>query len=221
MPAAVETATYPTAVWFDPDQPARSAGREIALFRYATRPATKADCAAIASLYRISSDGVADYIWTKLAKPGEDILDVGRRRYERKDTLFSYQNCTIVEIDGVVAGMLVAFPMYVDPAYVEADPVLAPYSELEEDGSYYICGMALLPEYRGHGIGTELLSLAEAHALDRGFHTMSLIVFEQNTGARKLYERSGYLETRRAAVHPHPLIHYTGDALLMVKNLPD
>ncbi len=100
------------------------------------RPADKADAAAIAALYRISSDGVADYIWTKLAEPGEDLLDVGRRRYERENTPFSYQNCTLVEIDGEVAGMLVAFPMHVDPDAVETDPVLAPYGELEEDGSY-------------------------------------------------------------------------------------
>jgi hypothetical protein len=31
------------------------------------RPARKEDCAAIAALYSISSDGVADYIWTRLA----------------------------------------------------------------------------------------------------------------------------------------------------------
>lgn len=184
------------------------------------RPATKADCAAIARLYSISSDGVADYVWTKLAAPGEDILDVGRRRYEREDTLFSYQNCTVVDVDGRVAGMLVAFPMHVDPNYVESDPVLAPYGALEEDNSYYICGMALFPEYRGQGIGTGLLALAEQHAREKGFSRLSLIVFEKNAGAKQLYERSGYRETKRAAVHPHPLIHYTGDALLMVKDLP-
>lgn len=184
------------------------------------RPATKADCGAIARLYSISSDGVADYIWTQLARPGEDILDVGRRRYEREDTLFSYRNCTVVDVDGKVAGMLVAFPMHVDPDATETDPVLAPYSELEEDNSYYICGMALFPEYRGQGIGTELLALAEAHARDKGFDKLSLIVFEQNAGAKKLYERSGYREVQRAAIHPHPLIHYTGDAILMVKGLP-
>ena len=44
-----------------------------------TRPATRADCLAIARLYSVASDGVANYIWTKLAQPGEDILDVGRR----------------------------------------------------------------------------------------------------------------------------------------------
>lgn len=187
--------------------------------RHKIRPATKADCADIARLYSISSDGVADYIWTTLAGPGEDILDVGRRRYEREDTLFSYENCTVVEVDGYVVGMLVAFPMHTDPSDIEEDPVLAAYSELEEDNSYYICGMGLFSDHRGQGIGTELLALAEEHGRDKGFSKLSLLVFEQNTGARKLYERTGYRETRRAPIYPHPLIHYTGDAILMVKNL--
>jgi len=183
------------------------------------RPARRRDCAAIAALYRISSDGVADYIWTRLAGPGEDILAVGRRRYEREDSVFSYRNCTLVEVDGGIAGMVVAFPMHTDPGYVEADPVLAPYSRLEQDNSYYICGMALFPEYRGRGIGSRLLALAEEHGRADGFGTVSLIVFEQNTGALRLYLRAGFREVKRAAVHPHPLIHFSGDAILMVKEL--
>ena len=35
----------------------------------------------------ISSDGVANYVWSKLAAPGEDILEVGRRRYENEHSL--------------------------------------------------------------------------------------------------------------------------------------
>jgi ribosomal protein S18 acetylase RimI-like enzyme len=92
------------------------------------RPARKDDCRKIAELYRISSDGVVDYVWTKLAAPGEDILDAGCRN-------------------------------------------------------------------------------------------ASLIVFEQNGGAARLYRRLGYVETQRERVVPHPLIHHTGDALLMVKQL--
>jgi ribosomal protein S18 acetylase RimI-like enzyme len=182
------------------------------------RPARKEDCATIASLYSISSDGVADYVWTKLAAPGEDIFAVGRRRYEREDTDFSYQNCTLVEAGEKIIGMFVAFPMHVEPAAVEEpDPVLAPYMRLEEDDSYYICGMALFPEHRGRGIGTRLLAFGEQAARERGFRKLSLIVFEQNTGAKRLYERTGYREVRREPVCPHPLIHYTGDAILMVK----
>ncbi|MDX1527745.1 MAG: GNAT family N-acetyltransferase [Gammaproteobacteria bacterium] len=189
--------------------------------RVIIRPAAKADCRPIARLYSISSDGVADYIWTQLAAPGEDIIDVGQRRYEREDSVFSYRNCTVAVHDDEILGMLVAFPMRVDKDAVSADsdPVLAPYSVLEEDGSYYICGMAFFPPYRGHGLGTRFLELAEAQALEKGLPKLSLIVFEQNDGAKRLYLRHGYREVARQPVVPHPLIHYTGDALLMVKAL--
>ena len=186
---------------------------------YSIRPAHKYECRRIAELYRISSDGVADYIWTKLAQPGEDILDVGRRRYERQGTPFSYENCKMVELLGAVVGMLVAFPMRIDAKYKETDPYLVPYSVLEEDQSYYICGMAVDEEHRGKGIGTALLDEAEQTCRHLGLLKLSLIVFEQNVNARRLYERSGYTERRRHSVVPHPLIHYSGDALLMVKDL--
>jgi ribosomal protein S18 acetylase RimI-like enzyme len=183
------------------------------------RPALKSECRRIAELYRVSSDGVADYIWTKSAAPGEDILDIGRRRYEREGIPFSYQNCKLVELNDAVVGMLVAFPMRVDPNYKESDPVLLPYSVLEEDNSYYICGMAVDEAHRGKGMGKMLLDEAERTARSLGFRKLSLIVFEQNVGARRLYERSGYTVTMRHAVVPHPLIHFTGDALLMVKTI--
>lgn len=183
------------------------------------RPACKKDAGTIAALYRIASDGVADYIWSRLAEPGEDLLEVGRRRYERENTAFSYQSCTLVERDDTILGMLSAFPMIVDPDYVETDPVLVPYSELEADGSYYICGMALFPEQRGQGIGSRLLAVAEEQAREKGFGRLSLIVFEQNEGAKRLYDRTGYYEIARAAVVPHPLIRCTGDAILMVKDV--
>jgi ribosomal protein S18 acetylase RimI-like enzyme len=187
--------------------------------KYTLRPAHKADCRRIAELYRISSDGVADYIWAKLAEPGEDLLDVGRRRYEREGTAFSYENCKMVELRGSVVGMLVAFPMEVDEGYVETDPVLVPYRVLEEDQSYYVCGMAVDPEHRRKGIGKALMAEAEKTCRELGLRKLSLIVFEQNADAIRLYERLGYVEKRRHPVIRHPLIHYTGDALLMVKEL--
>jgi ribosomal protein S18 acetylase RimI-like enzyme len=183
------------------------------------RPALKTECRRIAELYRISSDGVADYIWTQAAHVDEDILDVGRRRYEREGIPFSYQNCKLVDLQGEVVGMLVAFPMVVDPSYIESDPVLVPYSVLEEDQSYYICGMAVDAKCRNQGIGAMLLAEAEDTARALGFAKLSLIVFEQNDGAKRLYERHGYREVMRHPVVPHPLIHFNGDALLMVKTL--
>lgn len=186
------------------------------------RPAEKGESRTIARLYSMSSDGVSDYIWTTLAKPGEDILDVGERRYSDEELRFSYKNCIVAEYQGEIIGMLVAFPMYLpdgpDSAN-EPDPVLVPYAKLEKDSSYYIMGVAVLPEYRGKGVGTKFLELAAEKAREHGLSQLSLIVFEQNEGARKLYERHGFYEIAREEVVQHELIHYTGYALLMVKDI--
>ena len=184
------------------------------------RPADKRECLKIAELFSIASDGVADYIWTKHSAPEENIIDFGARRYASEDSVFSYRNTTVAEVDSAVAGILVAFPMYESGQDVsEVDPVLAPYMKLEQYDSYYICAMALFPEFRGKGIGTRLLEIAEEQAKENNLNQLSLIVFEQNKGAKKLYERHGYYEIKREPVVPHELIHHTGDALLMVKNL--
>jgi ribosomal protein S18 acetylase RimI-like enzyme len=123
--------------------------------------------------------------------------------------------------------MLVAFPMAAEvPAPEEAEEpessgaaepdVLAPYSELEVPGSYYVCGVALVPEARGQGLGTAFMEIARSEARERELLTLSLLVFEQNVGAVRLYERLGYRVVDRRPVVPHPLIRYTGDVLLMV-----
>ncbi len=192
------------------------------LDRVVFRPARKDECRTIARLYSISSDGLSDYIWTSLARPGEDILDVGEKRYSNEDLLFSYKNCLVAEHDGEVIGMLVAFPMHPaeNPgAASDTDPVLVPYTILEKDRSYYIMGVAVFPEYRGRGIGTRFLELAAEKALEYGLPQLSLIVFEQNEGAKRLYERHGFYEIMREKIVPHELIHYTGYALLMVKDV--
>ncbi len=185
----------------------------------AYRPARRGECRLIAGLYSISSEGIADYIWSTLARPGETLLDVGQRRYEQEESVFSYCNCTVACIEDRVAGMLVAFPTPVTPPDNDTniDPVLLPYRRLEADNSYYICGMAVLPEYRRRGIGARFLRIAEENARALGYARMSLVVFEQNRDALRLYERNGYLEVARESIVPHPLIRMTGDALLMVK----
>lgn len=187
------------------------------------RPARKEECATIARLYSMASDGVANYIWSQLAKEGEDLLDVGTRRYAREGVEFSYQNCWMAELDGQVVGMLSAFPMDADPEAAESedmDPILRPYAKLEEDRSFYICSIALDAHVRGKGIGAALLAQAEELARERRFAKTSLIVVEGNEVARRLYETRGYQAVAREAIVPHPMIEVSeGDALLMVKDL--
>lgn len=104
------------------------------------------------------------------------------------------------------------------PTHISADlsepDVLAPYS-LEAAGTWYICALALFPEFQGQGIGTQFLQLAHRQAAERGFSELSLLCFEQNAGALRLYQRNGFKVIDRAPVVSHPLIHHTGDILLM------
>ncbi len=182
------------------------------------RPATIKDCYDIARLFKIASGGVAEYTWTKMQAdyPGLSPLRIGERRYASDNTAFSYRNSIVASHDDQVMGVLVTFAIAaeVDGPSESPDPILAPYS-LEAPGSWYICAMAFFPEFRGQGLGTKLLAIARDQAQEREFNELSLLVFEQNTGAVRLYGRNGFKTVERAAVVPHPLIRYTGDVLLM------
>lgn len=186
------------------------------------RPATRADARVIAELFQISSEGVADYIWSKLEGPeyeGLSLVERGAKRYLREGVDFSYQNCDIAEIDGQPVGMLHAYVMGDDVGHApeDMDPILRPFAELEEPKSLYISGLALFGEYRGSGVGTRLLDFAYKRARAEGMKKISLICFEDNEGAYRLYEREGFETRKRRPVEYHELIHHTGHAALMVR----
>ncbi|HIP79488.1 MAG TPA: GNAT family N-acetyltransferase [Kiloniellaceae bacterium] len=185
---------------------------------------------AIARLFLISSDGLAAYIWSRIGMPGRKseevgleengLEEVGAARYARSGTAFSYENCLLALAGGDVVGMAHAFPMEADPGPVEEeDPVLRPYAELEDPGSLYLSGLAVEENYRGTGIGAELMDCVEELARAKGLPRVSLICFERNMRALAFYRRRGYREIARRPLVAHPSLHYAdGDALLLVRD---
>jgi ribosomal protein S18 acetylase RimI-like enzyme len=69
--------------------------------------------------------------------------------------------------------------------------------EVTGDDQAFIAYMAVEPAYRGAGVGAALLERAENEARNRGLPYMTLMVTEDNTPARVLYERAGYTTERR------------------------
>jgi ribosomal protein S18 acetylase RimI-like enzyme len=167
----------------------------------------------------MASDGIAEYIWSRAEAPGLSLLEIGERRYAREGTPFSYRNCLVAEAGGAVIGMLHSFPMQGSGSSdtgSEVDPVLAPYAALEDYGSLYISGLAIFHEHRRLGIGTRLLEEACRRARSLGLGRLSLICFEKNAKALRLYQRLGFRELRRRPIVPHPFLHYReGDAILL------
>ena len=184
------------------------------------RQARRQDCAVIAKLFLISSDGLAEYIWSQMDMPGLSLAEIGERRYAREGVPFSYENCLVAERDGAVIGMIHSFPMErpdSDEKEEDVDSVLRPYAELEDYGSLYVSAVALFPEYRGQGLGTQLLDAARDRARALGLPRVSLICFEGNEKAMRLYARLGYTEADRRSIVSHPTLHYAeGDAVLLV-----
>lgn len=167
----------------------------------------------------IASDGLAEYTWSRADAPDLSLLEVGEQRLARRGKPFSYENTLVAEKDGAVVGMMIAFPMQPRAAEGEekpVDPVLAPYAALEDYGSFYVAALALFHEFRGLGIGTRLLGEARRRSRVLGLGRLSLICFEKNANALRLYRRLGFRELARRPVVPHPFLNYReGHALLL------
>ena len=99
---------------------------------------------------------------------------------------------------------------------------IAPFVALEKlsVNTWFINALAVFAGGQNQGIGSQLLAAAEHQARANGFDKMSIQVFEQNTGAVRLYERHGYTPVASDPVRLHPTPpYYTGDVLLLTKCL--
>ncbi|MCI2239724.1 GNAT family N-acetyltransferase [Paenibacillus sp. TRM 82003] len=103
-----------------------------------------------------------------------------------------HRSCTVLvaEVDGRVVGC------------ASARLVLSPLRRIlvQVSGGARAAHVDLLvveDGYRGRGIGAALLDVVCRWARDRGAHSVDLQVHEFNRSAAALYEREGWLDTRR------------------------
>lgn len=70
------------------------------------------------------------------------------------------------------------------------------YERTPGSGELVMDGIAVHKDYRGHGIGSQLLNGIVDHARENGFGTVRLDVIDTNPGAQRLYERNGFVPIR-------------------------
>src|SRR5262245_42317380 len=167
------------------------------------RRADKSDARLLAELVNCAGEGMPLYLWGKLAQPGETAWEVGIQRAARDEGSFSYRNAIIIEHQDQAAGCLIGYeiPDRPEPIGTDMPPMFVPLQELENlaPATWYVNVLAVLPQYRGQGLGTALLSLADETGRSLGKRGMSVIVSDANLGACRLYERCGY---RAVATRP-------------------
>jgi ribosomal-protein-alanine N-acetyltransferase len=79
-------------------------------------------------------------------------------------------------------------------------------------GEAHINNLAVLPELRSRGLGTQLLDAIIAEAAHLGAEVLSLEVRESNTPALRLYEKAGF---RRASVRKDYYTNPIENALIL------
>lgn len=182
------------------------------------RPARRDDAAFLLPLIDRAGEGIPEYIWAQMAAPCEDPWAVGRRRVESEDAGISYRNAWIAELAGRAAGCLLAYrqPDVAPPPDPDLPSMFVPLQELEDaaPGTGYVYILSTVAGMRGRGVGTRLLDFAEHY---RGPNGMSLIVADNNLGAKSLYERRGYAEAARRRMVKNGWQSPGTDWILMVK----
>lgn len=80
---------------------------------------------------------------------------------------------------------------------LRAAVVFSLFERTPKPGELLMDGIAVDHEYRGHGIGSQLLKRIVSYATDHGYQTVRLDVIDTNPGARRLYERFGFVAVSR------------------------
>jgi len=191
----------------------------------AIRPATKADASEIALLVNIATHGGIGMGWAHdaRAKGTYDPIEVGRLdMLDERDEL-NWRNATIAESDGEVVGMLLGYPEpdVMGPFPDDLEDFLVPIVELEwlSGGHWFISMLAVHAPWRGHGVGSLLLELAETKRAEAGSNGLALITEDVNVRARELYEREGFKVSASRPMRRYPTGAARGsDWLLMMKD---
>lgn len=115
-----------------------------------------------------------------------------------RDTIYSYENTFVAELDGMIVGAICAY----DGADYQRfkQPVVdmlgndSGFADLKETeaGEFYLDSVGVQPEYRGRGIASRLFEAQCARASHLGHKVAGLIVDIDKPQAEALYKRLGF-----------------------------
>jgi ribosomal protein S18 acetylase RimI-like enzyme len=187
------------------------------------RRAMPEDAGTLAEFVEFASEGLAVYLWTTIAGTGQDPWSIGRERVLSGAFGLSFQNAVLAELSGQPTAGLISYalPDTPQPISDKLPAMLVPLYELmnQVPGTWYVHVLAAFPEYRGRGLGSALLTVADDLAASARKSGLSLIVSDTNGGARELYERCGYHEVAHCKMVKEQWQHPGTDWVLLRKTL--
>lgn len=147
-----------------------------------------------------STEEAAAFLTDLIAQPGNQ---------------FSAEHCIVAEVDQQIVGVACTY----DGGKAEAlsEPVhqaikarfdhAADTAAETQAGEHYIDCIGVHPNFRGHGIGSSLLSWLSKTYVDENQRTLGLLVDLENPKAKRLYERLGFVVKGQKTLVGKPFEH--------------
>jgi GNAT superfamily N-acetyltransferase len=187
------------------------------------RAALPGDAYALAELAISAGDGMYEFLLQEMA-PKEMLAGLMARSIKQGTGGLSWRNCFVAVDQGVVIGMINAFPTAwlreeeQDILPQDRVQVLEPIDQAQDWKSFLANGVAVYAGYRRQGIGNRLVEWSVEQARARAFTRITSNVWEDNVAARSLFEKQGFRVETRIDVAGHPELSHTGSSLLMVRD---
>ena len=146
---------------------------------------------------------------------GENYTTILKQIAEHENSQYSYLNTLIAEINNTPVGVVIGY----DGAklhQLRATTYSIIYNELgrtpsipdeTQAGEFYLDTLAVLPEYRGAGIGRQLINAICDKAFSQGHSRVGLIVDFDNPRAETLYTSLGFTRVGTKIFLGHKMWH--------------
>ena len=131
---------------------------------------------------------------------GENYMNVFEEIAFLEDSQYSYRNAFVAEINGNAVGAVVAYDgaeLY--PLRKATLDVISKHTAKElqiadetDASEFYLDSLAVLPEYRGRGIGAQLILAVKDRAFNEYNKNLGLLVDFENPDAERLYQSVGF-----------------------------
>ena len=135
---------------------------------------------------KLMDDTIRKAVSSDTARINELFIQLLQSVYQRED-VHGYENGYLDKFFQTDDNLI-----YVAEAGSQVIAYLSIEEHQEEGGFLYLDDFCVDKAWRGHGIGTRLLSMADNYAAEHHFHRIVLHVESTNTRARTLYKNNGY-----------------------------
>ena len=133
----------------------------------------------------------------------------------REVSQYSYRNALVAEVDGSLAGAIIGYDGATlhelrKPLFELMVEKLGNVPNVEDEtsaGEFYLDSLAVLPQWRGRGVGSALLAAARDKAFEAGYERVGLIVDFENPRAEALYNSLGFERVNATTFLGHDMWH--------------